>query len=89
MGVAGVIPCPPCPVPSRGNGWWWVPVVAPLLGATVGTALYQLLVAFHHPAEDGDPQAEQNSLVLVSTAGPPDTKMSPGEKNAKGMSPQK
>lgn len=27
--------------------------MAPLLGAAVGTALYQLLVAFHHPAEDG------------------------------------
>ncbi|KFV03968.1 Aquaporin-10, partial [Tauraco erythrolophus] len=27
---------------SRGNGWWWVPVVAPLLGAAVGSALYQL-----------------------------------------------
>ncbi|XP_068519120.1 aquaporin-10 isoform X1 [Anas acuta] len=38
---------------SRDNAWWWVPVVAPLLGAAVGTALYQLLVALHHPAEDG------------------------------------
>ncbi|XP_035168841.1 aquaporin-10 isoform X2 [Oxyura jamaicensis] len=37
----------------RDNAWWWVPVVAPLLGAAVGTALYQLLVAFHHPAENG------------------------------------
>lgn len=27
--------------------------MAPLLGAAVGTALYQLLVALHHPAEDG------------------------------------
>ncbi|PNI90721.1 AQP10 isoform 1 [Pan troglodytes] len=34
---------------SAGNGWWWVPVVAPLVGATVGTATYQLLVALHHP----------------------------------------
>ncbi|XP_077934748.1 aquaporin-10 isoform X2 [Halichoerus grypus] len=34
-----------------GNGWWWVPVVAPLVGAMLGTATYQLLVALHHPEE--------------------------------------
>ncbi|XP_052653734.1 aquaporin-10 isoform X2 [Harpia harpyja] len=87
--VAGVTPCPPCPIPSRGNGWWWVPVVAPLLGAAVGSALYQLLVAFHHPLEEGDPPAEQTSLVLVNVAIPPDTNMSPGEKDAGGMLPWK
>ncbi|XP_055979644.1 aquaporin-10 [Sorex fumeus] len=36
---------------SAGNGWWWVPVVAPLVGATLGTATYQLLVAAHHPED--------------------------------------
>ncbi|ELK02825.1 Aquaporin-10 [Pteropus alecto] len=39
---------------SAGNGWWWVPVVAPMVGATLGTATYQLLVALHHP-EDEEP----------------------------------
>ncbi|XP_045039188.1 aquaporin-10 isoform X2 [Desmodus rotundus] len=39
---------------SAGNGWWWVPVVAPMVGATLGTATYQLLVALHHP-EDSEP----------------------------------
>ncbi|XP_055259740.1 aquaporin-10 [Moschus berezovskii] len=39
---------------SAGNGWWWVPVVGPLVGATLGTATYQLLVAQHHP-EDSEP----------------------------------
>ncbi|XP_074895642.1 aquaporin-10 [Buteo buteo] len=74
---------------SRGNGWWWVPVVAPLLGAALGSALYQLLVAFHHPLEEGDPPADQTSLVLVNVAIPPDTDMSPGEKDAGGMLPPK
>ncbi|XP_072214764.1 aquaporin-10 [Excalfactoria chinensis] len=37
---------------SRGSWWWWVPVVAPLVGAALGTALYQLFVAFHHPEEE-------------------------------------
>eukprot|EP00071_Canis_lupus_P043504 XP_022277061.1 aquaporin-10 isoform X6 [Canis lupus familiaris] len=39
---------------SAGNGWWWVPVVAPLVGATLGTATYQLLVALHH-SEESEP----------------------------------
>ncbi|XP_003475627.1 aquaporin-10 [Cavia porcellus] len=42
---------------SAGNGWWWVPVVAPLVGATLGTAIYQMFVALHHPE---DPQLAQD-----------------------------
>ncbi|XP_017694505.1 PREDICTED: aquaporin-10 isoform X2 [Lepidothrix coronata] len=49
---------------SRGNGWWWVPLVAPLLGSAVGTYLYQLFVAFHYPEEDGDALEEQGSIIL-------------------------
>ncbi|XP_032568828.1 aquaporin-10-like isoform X2 [Chiroxiphia lanceolata] len=49
---------------SRGNGWWWVPLVAPLLGSAVGTYLYQLFVAFHYPEEDGDALEEHGSIVL-------------------------
>uniref|UniRef100_A0A8C5P5X1 Aquaporin 10 n=1 Tax=Jaculus jaculus TaxID=51337 RepID=A0A8C5P5X1_JACJA len=44
---------------SAGNGWWWVPVVAPLVGATLGTATYQLMVAVHHPE---DPEPTQDVL---------------------------
>lgn len=32
-----------------GNGWWWVPLVAPCVGAVSGTALYKLLIEVHHP----------------------------------------
>lgn len=31
-----------------------MPVVAPLVGATLGTATYQLLVALHHPEEESE-----------------------------------
>ncbi|XP_014816722.1 PREDICTED: aquaporin-10 [Calidris pugnax] len=71
---------------SRGNGWWWVPVVAPLLGSVVGFAVYQLFVALHHPPEDGAPRDEQNSLFFVGTAL---TEMSPGEKDTGGILPPK
>ncbi|CAM9270320.1 unnamed protein product [Rangifer tarandus platyrhynchus] len=40
---------------SAGNGWWWVPVVGPLAGATLGTATYQLLVAQHNPEDSAIP----------------------------------
>ncbi|KAM9001834.1 aquaporin-10 [Sarcophilus harrisii] len=43
---------------SAGNGWWWVPVVAPMVGAVLGTATYQLLVGLHHP-EDLEPAPEE------------------------------
>jgi len=32
-----------------GNGWWWVPIVAPCLGAIVGGFVYDLLITRHYP----------------------------------------
>ena len=32
-----------------GNGWWWVPIVAPCLGALLGGFVYDLLITRHHP----------------------------------------
>jgi MIP family channel proteins len=34
-----------------GDGWWWVPIVAPCLGALLGGFAYDLFVARHHPRE--------------------------------------
>jgi MIP family channel proteins len=36
---------------TAGNGWWWVPVVAPCLGAVVGAYLYDGLIGNHHPPD--------------------------------------
>jgi MIP family channel proteins len=30
--------------------WWWVPVVAPCVGAIIGAFAYDLLISRHHPA---------------------------------------
>jgi MIP family channel proteins len=34
-----------------GGGWWWVPIVAPCLGALLGGYLYDVLITRHHPPE--------------------------------------
>jgi glycerol uptake facilitator-like aquaporin len=33
---------------SAGNGWWWVPIVGPLLGGVLGGWTYDALIARHH-----------------------------------------
>ncbi len=34
-----------------GGGWWWVPIVAPCLGALLGAFVYDVLITRHHPPE--------------------------------------
>jgi len=34
-----------------GGGWWWVPIVAPCLGALLGGLAYDQLITRHHPPE--------------------------------------
>ena len=35
---------------TAGNGWWWVPIVAPCVVAVVGGTSYDLCIRAHHPA---------------------------------------
>jgi MIP family channel proteins len=37
---------------SAGNNWWWVPIVAPCVGAVLGGWVYDLFVGHHLPAKD-------------------------------------
>ncbi|KAK1174143.1 aquaporin-7 [Acipenser oxyrinchus oxyrinchus] len=37
---------------SAGNGWWWIPVVAPMVGSVTGSLLYKLFIEYHHLAEE-------------------------------------
>ncbi|XP_061146634.1 aquaporin-7 [Syngnathus typhle] len=32
-----------------GNGWWWVPIVAPMVGGVLGAGVYKVFVELHHP----------------------------------------
>ncbi len=35
---------------TAANGYWWVPIVAPCVGAVVGGTAYDLFIRAHHPA---------------------------------------
>ncbi|CAH2327315.1 aquaporin-10 [Pelobates cultripes] len=46
-----------------GNYWWWIPVVAPCVGALLGSFLYQIFVEFHHPESENEEETlEVNAL---------------------------
>lgn len=36
---------------TAGPAWWWVPIVAPCLGAVLGGFVYDLFITRHHPRE--------------------------------------
>ncbi|KAJ8386472.1 hypothetical protein AAFF_G00169420 [Aldrovandia affinis] len=42
------------------GGWWWVPLVAPCVGALVGAMVYGLLIEAHHP--EAGPDADTPDL---------------------------
>lgn len=45
---------------SAGDNWWWVPVVAPLLGAYLGGIIYVIFIGSTIPQK---PQRLENSMV--------------------------
>ncbi|XP_042564983.1 aquaporin-10a [Clupea harengus] len=54
---------------SAGNGWFWVPLVAPFVGALVGAALYYFFIEIHHPpleeSANGDALCIGNKILKL------------------------
>lgn len=46
---------------SAGGGWWWVPVVGPMVGGVVGAVIYFLMIELHHPVPETN--LEDNNSV--------------------------
>uniref|UniRef100_A0A8B9TGA6 Aquaporin-3 n=1 Tax=Anas platyrhynchos TaxID=8839 RepID=A0A8B9TGA6_ANAPL len=44
--------------------WWWVPVVAPFLGAVAGVMVYQLMTGYHD--EPSPPASDQETVKLAN-----------------------
>ncbi|XP_067832134.1 aquaporin-3-like [Heptranchias perlo] len=38
---------------TAGGGWWWIPIVAPMVGAVLGSLVYELLIELHHLGAEG------------------------------------
>ncbi|XP_074551169.1 aquaporin-7 [Halichoeres trimaculatus] len=49
-----------------GNGWWWVPLVAPSIGGVLGAGLYKALVEMHHPSpsDQGEGLLQEETVAL-------------------------
>lgn len=58
-----------------GGGWWWVPIVAPCVGALLGTLIYQLMIEVHHPPSP----SELQTSCQEATEGKPGLEMDGGE----------
>jgi MIP family channel proteins len=43
---------------TAANGWWWVPVVAPLIGGTIGGWTYDAFVGNHFASRQSSPSTE-------------------------------
>ena len=40
--------------------WWWVPLIAPMLGAAIAGFLYWLFVEAHHDTESSQSEGESD-----------------------------
>nr|XP_014349232.1 PREDICTED: aquaporin-10 isoform X2 [Latimeria chalumnae] len=51
-----------------GNNWWWVPIVAPLVGSVIGACIYQIFIEGHHkPEPEGNSSIEFESGKMENT----------------------
>ncbi|XP_012685520.1 aquaporin-7 [Clupea harengus] len=58
---------------KAGSGWWWVPVVAPLVGGVLGALIYRVFVEMHHPrirAQGPENEPEREPLYQLKKAAP-------------------
>ncbi|XP_067878874.1 aquaporin-9-like [Heterodontus francisci] len=56
---------------TAGGGWWWIPIVAPMVGAVLGALAYELLIELHHlQARDGPCERDVTEQKLKEMGNP-------------------
>ena len=50
--------CSQCSIPH----WWWVPIVAPMVGGAAAAFIYWLFIDAHHIRDDTDDSEEEGPL---------------------------
>uniref|UniRef100_A0A4W3GVR6 Aquaporin-9-like n=1 Tax=Callorhinchus milii TaxID=7868 RepID=A0A4W3GVR6_CALMI len=55
---------------TAGDSWWWVPIVAPVLGGLLGCFLYKILIEIHHddPEEHSQQPAADLELPTIDSS---------------------
>ena len=43
--------------------WWWIPVVAPHIGAILGVAIYSIFVEIHHDSVNEEKEEPAPSVI--------------------------
>uniref|UniRef100_A0A670KJ42 Aquaporin 9 n=1 Tax=Podarcis muralis TaxID=64176 RepID=A0A670KJ42_PODMU len=52
---------------TAGHHFWWVPIVGPMVGAAIGTAIYMLFIELHHaPQEPPQRSTEHEKYTLTN-----------------------
>ncbi|XP_053220912.1 aquaporin-9 [Podarcis raffonei] len=52
---------------TAGHHFWWVPIVGPMVGAAIGTAIYMLFIELHHaPREPPQRSTEHEKYTLTN-----------------------
>ena len=51
------------------NYWFWVPIVAPIVGALLGSGVYAVFINLHLPGAGGDRPGDAMVLTNLSQAG--------------------
>ncbi|NXH49740.1 AQP9 protein, partial [Dicaeum eximium] len=46
---------------TAGNNWWWVPIVAPPLGAVLGAMIYIVFIELHHSDTQSGEEMDMNA----------------------------
>ncbi|KAJ1181710.1 hypothetical protein NDU88_006912 [Pleurodeles waltl] len=67
---------------TAGNNWWWVPVVAPMVGGIIGAYTYVLSIEIHHQNQKEDTEQEGETFGKHEPTNSADIRLGSSETSA-------